>query len=591
MNAALAVVSGQGVSAAVVTWLGQALFLGTLLAGLTWILISLIHRRAHPSLVAILWSIVLLKFLIPFGPAAPFSLGSLWEQGFSFAQGGSAGDAASFWGGPDASRQAATAQALSSTAPAPQEWSWATSAALTYVALLITALVIRVRNYRVFLARCRSLPLADETVREWVRNVCRRLGVRRVPSVRVSSESRVPFVVGLIRPMLVLSHRQLARPAELETVIVHEVTHLRRGDMFVRYLQWIAGTLLFFWPVVSWVNRRIDEAREHACDVWALRHGSLSPGDYARCLLSVVQPLQVRCCGYRPACMAASPSMIERRIDMILDLPSNERRRPIWGLLMCTLIIAWGAFALAGPVGADRDIDPDEGVVTDEQLSTYLGEIAARMSEFPGTDVDGNGELDRVERNAFTMVGVKMIGSSVVIEAYPYADQDGDGSLTFDEAYDLVRGHVLLMKNKKQFGQIFQEEKTNGTLTEEREEDLKKEIHLANNAVYVDVLDMYGWVMDNVPSQPPAEGIEKTRQMIFDYEAKMKAGEKGLQKGQTKAEYIKQDIQKLKQKAAELRQKAEQTDDPDMADKLHNKADKIEGKVDHLHKMLQEMEG
>ncbi len=70
--------------------------------------------------------------------------------------------------------------------------------------------------------------------------------------------------------------------------MVHEVTHLRRGDPWLRCLQWIAGTVLFFWPVVAWVNRHIDLAREHACDRWALRHGKLCASEYARCLLEAV---------------------------------------------------------------------------------------------------------------------------------------------------------------------------------------------------------------------------------------------------------------------------------------------------------------
>jgi beta-lactamase regulating signal transducer with metallopeptidase domain len=590
MMATLAVVTGQGVSGLVVSWLGQALLLGTILAGLTWLLVKLVDRQSHPDVIAVLWSVVLLKFLIPIGPAASFSLGSLWEQCCSYVAGAPSADVMAFLGGPDAAGPTDASSPAAPTTRMQQGWSWATYVAFAYAVLLVHAVVIRGRNYRAFLARCRNLPQGDEAIQMVVHRVCQRLGVRRVPSVRVSSEFRAPFVIGLIRPMIVLSHRQLARPAELETVIVHEVTHLRRGDMFVRYLQWIAGTLLFFWPVVAWVNRRIDEARECACDVWALRHGSLSPGEYARCLLSAVQPVQVRRCLYHPACMAASPTMIERRIDMILDLPSRERKRPVWGLLMASLVIAWGAFALAGPIGAHKTVDPmaDDGVVTDEELKVYLGDVISHMREFPSVDINEDGELDRIERNAFIIVATKHLGNSVVVENYPYADQNGDGGLSFEEAYEFARGHILLMKTKKQFGKIFEEEKANGTLTKEREEELKKEIHLANNAIYIDVLDMYDWVIDQVSEEPAPEEIKTVYGLILEHEAKMGAKQKSAEKKMLKADQMKTEAEFLLQKAADMRLKADETDDPDLAEKLRTRADKMEAKADELRAMLEE---
>jgi hypothetical protein len=126
MMATLAVVTGQGVSAVVVSWLGQALLLGTVLAGLTWLLVKLVDRQAHPHAVAVLWSVVLLKFLIPIGPAASFSLGSLWEQCCSYVAGAPSADVMAFLGGPDAAGQADASSPAAPTTRMQQGWSWAT---------------------------------------------------------------------------------------------------------------------------------------------------------------------------------------------------------------------------------------------------------------------------------------------------------------------------------------------------------------------------------------------------------------------------------------------------------------------------------
>lgn len=61
---------------ALLSWLGLALFYGTLLALVTWALTSTVLRRARSGLHALLWLIVLVKFVLPVGPASNLSLAS-----------------------------------------------------------------------------------------------------------------------------------------------------------------------------------------------------------------------------------------------------------------------------------------------------------------------------------------------------------------------------------------------------------------------------------------------------------------------------------------------------------------------------------
>lgn len=295
MNRLIDFLAGGGAAAAILGWMGQALILGTLLAGLTWMIVRLLRRRIPPAVETALWLIVLVKFLTPIGPASPFSMAGLIERVTAYSS-SAALTVAPFDIEPilgDLESPAAMTSA-SATPASDRSISWMTIFVVLYLAGVVVFLAYRVHTYRAMRSACRGLPVADESVSSLVDSVCRRLGVLRVPAVRLSDDAAAPFVIGLFKPLLVLSRRHLASPDELETVVVHEVAHLRRGDMFVRFLQWTAGSVLFFWPVVAWVNRRIDMAREHACDQWALRRGKLSAGEYARCLLEAVRPMPVR---------------------------------------------------------------------------------------------------------------------------------------------------------------------------------------------------------------------------------------------------------------------------------------------------------
>lgn len=351
-------------------WLGQALLYGTLLAGLTWVLLRCggLQRR-RPALAAVLWTIVLVKFVLPVGPATGFSLATLVERmapGRSPVASALLPTAPSINDGawiPVETGTTTPSSARVDTPPVAPAASLAINAgrvlALAYL-LIVAALGIRqVRRGRALRRHCTTLPPAGERVRAVVRAAAKTLGLRRLPDVRIDTQPPAPYVLGVLRPVLVLAERHLDSPRELEAVVLHELAHLHRNDLAIALLQRIAGTLLFFWPVVAWVNRRLDLARESACDEWALRHASLSPTEYARCLLRAAQPSTVD--GARGvAAMAASISHVERRIEMILSQDSRQRLRRA-GFASAGIVIAWATFVLAGAA------TPDNGAPETEQ--------------------------------------------------------------------------------------------------------------------------------------------------------------------------------------------------------------------------------
>lgn len=343
----------------VFNWILGALVYGTLAAGVTWLLVLTVFRRARPAVHGLLWTLVLVKFLIPFGPEASFSLASMiggidgWSpaRAPSVAKPPGEGSLAFVFveGAPRAAVQTPPGAAAPAATPASSAWrAWLMAA---YALVVATLAALRLRAYFQFTRRCRRLPRADLAIAEMIAGVCDRLGVRRVPAVHIADSITGPFVFGLLRPVLVLPTRQLADRAEVEAVALHEIAHLRRGDLLVRHFQWLVGTLLFFWPIVAWVNRRIDLVREYACDEWALRHGRLSAGDYARCLLRAAHPARPTWSHYRPAAMAASRVNVERRIDMILNAQSRVSRRWTW-LPIGSAVAVWGAFVLTGAAPA-----------------------------------------------------------------------------------------------------------------------------------------------------------------------------------------------------------------------------------------------
>lgn len=97
-----------------------------------------------------------------------------------------------------------------------------------------------------------------------------------------------PGVVGIWRPVLLLPEGLADRltPAQLNTVIAHERCHIARRDNLAAAVHMVVEALFWFHPLVWWIERRMLDERERACDEAVLSAGN-DPDEYVAGILSV----------------------------------------------------------------------------------------------------------------------------------------------------------------------------------------------------------------------------------------------------------------------------------------------------------------
>jgi beta-lactamase regulating signal transducer with metallopeptidase domain len=125
-----------------------------------------------------------------------------------------------------------------------------------------------------------------------------------------------PVVVGWSRPAIVLPAdlTSIVDAEAIESILAHEVAHVRRRDYAVNLLQRVIEAVLFFCPGIAWISNRAREAREFCCDDAALRHGGGNPRSYARALASLASA------GSRPrAAMAVVGPPLTTRVLRLLE--------------------------------------------------------------------------------------------------------------------------------------------------------------------------------------------------------------------------------------------------------------------------------
>jgi beta-lactamase regulating signal transducer with metallopeptidase domain len=116
-------------------------------------------------------------------------------------------------------------------------------------------------------------------------------GLRRIVRLRVTDQAMSPAVCGLFRPVILLPQSLVEKlpPPQLRAVLLHELTHLQRGDVWINCLQALVQIVYWWHPLLWLANARIRRVREEAVDdavMLALRDDAET---YAPTLLEVAK--------------------------------------------------------------------------------------------------------------------------------------------------------------------------------------------------------------------------------------------------------------------------------------------------------------
>jgi len=157
---------------------------------------------------------------------------------------------------------------------------------------VIIFLVIFAKRYAYYLRIVRNATDVTEArfltpLHKWHKRYAIKQKIRLVTSEHCLS----PFTMGLIRPVIYLPRRLFDAGSMLtvESIIAHELTHIRnRDDMWIK-LQNLVQIFYFFHPVVWLTSSRLNELRERICDERVLSYGEISPASYGTSMLTVLR--------------------------------------------------------------------------------------------------------------------------------------------------------------------------------------------------------------------------------------------------------------------------------------------------------------
>lgn len=116
--------------------------------------------------------------------------------------------------------------------------------------------------------RLRSVNRVTDFWQDRLKVLSQRMRISQSIKLMESALVDVPTVIGWFRPMILFPTSFLTglAPDQVESILVHELAHIRRHDFLVNLIQTTIETLLFYHPAVWWLSGWIREEREHCCD-------------------------------------------------------------------------------------------------------------------------------------------------------------------------------------------------------------------------------------------------------------------------------------------------------------------------------------
>jgi bla regulator protein blaR1 len=186
---------------------------------------------------------------------------------------------------------------------------------------------------------------------ERVRQLCGKLGIKRLVGIAQSGLAKTPMVTGHLKPLILVPLGMLTSLSaeEAEAVLLHELAHIRRSDYLVNLLQNIMEIIFFFNPAVLWLSALIKAERENCCDdIAVVRSGKVN---YLKALVACEEykmPLT-----YAMALNADNGSLKNRAARIFSNKNQSLNNREMSLLAVC--LIAAGIFATAFANGGKVD--------------------------------------------------------------------------------------------------------------------------------------------------------------------------------------------------------------------------------------------
>lgn len=262
---------------------------------------------------------------------------------------------------------------------------------------------------------------------EWlakIRTFKKQLNIEKEVQVFLSKHVKEPITFGHFKPVILLPISLMTgfEPVAIETILLHELAHIKRHDYLINLGQSIIEIILFYHPCIWWLSKEIRAIREHCCDDLVL-----SMGDNRDAYVKTLTVLQWRKIGAVSNSLSMTASGEDgdftRRIKRMFGVAEEGFSfRQLMGVFLVLLFLAVGGVFIKdylpkiihqGEQSSITILSEQESELkvtektTKAELNHWIEMVAAQGVEFDfkGTVYDKEGHITELRGNYATSGG------------------------------------------------------------------------------------------------------------------------------------------------------------------------------------------
>lgn len=285
---------------------------GTVMILVTLLTRSLFNRVLPKRMFSILWWVTTVRFLIPYSLPCEFSVYSLLDRKRIVPE--TTGNVtalsisnhlAEYYSAAPSKVQGVPGASLKPDAVTVATEIWLVGV-LTLTAIFVISYIRCIRKFR------ESLPVENEFINRWI---CRHK-ILRIISVRYTDKISSPLTYGTFRPTILLPKNfEKIDHDDLEFVLAHEYTHIRRFDTLFKLVLTAVLCVHWFNPAVWLMYFLANRDIEYSCDegVMCMLGGNRFQ-DYAMALVHMEEARN----GFAPLVNSFGKNPIKERVVCIL---------------------------------------------------------------------------------------------------------------------------------------------------------------------------------------------------------------------------------------------------------------------------------
>lgn len=217
---------------------------------------------------------------------------------------------------------------------------------LIWISVACFSFLHKIRIYQKYMKSIKAgwHPIENLSLLDEYCGIKEKLGINRTIDLYVNPRITSPIMVGFFYPRIVLPNENI-NPTDFNYIMLHELTHYKRLDMYYKWLVQIIVCIHWFNPFIYKVCKEINRLCELSCDEAIIKKlDSKEKYDYGSMLLNAVQIKDEQKGKVVAVYLCDSKVLLKERLEEIVKYKKNSVSQYIASVFSIIAVSIGGVF-------------------------------------------------------------------------------------------------------------------------------------------------------------------------------------------------------------------------------------------------------